>query len=166
MKMLPIHYEIAATAATGLVGTIANAYTNIAQYKMESKRIQGQIESIRLQASVFHKQIDQQTMLQLKQLEQQNKVLEASFHAMMGGLGDLSVSKKQVLRMQEGLMAEFHKIPDVQSKMACKEMMAILKDQYIQMEDQTTQKLAHLCQQVAVLPSPSQQTLAIGGFIQ
>lgn len=83
------------------LGYLAEAYANTLAYKIETKRLEVEIERINKQAEIAHNAIDKTFNLKMEELKQRRAALAAFYEITNNELERLHIDKKKVMDTAE-----------------------------------------------------------------
>ena len=83
------------------LGAATEAYAKALAYRLETKRLNAELERVKIQASVIHDALDKTFQLKMEELGQRRVELERFYDTVQGQLQLLHIERMQVLKMAE-----------------------------------------------------------------
>jgi len=130
-------------------------------YRLESKRIDAELERVRTQAAVMHDSIDKTFQFSLESLSQRRLAIERFFDTVQGELGQHHLERMTLLKMAE--QATAHMLSpglSIEERQNCKDFVALLTAQIPIFGDKANQSLQSLLSALPQVKLPDQLLLA------
>lgn len=83
------------------LGFVAEAYARTLAYRLETKRLDAEIQRVKTQAGVIHDALDKTYRLKMEELSQRRLEIDRFYDTVQGELKLLHIERMQVLKMAE-----------------------------------------------------------------
>ena len=142
------------------LGAVAEAYGRTLAYRLESKRIDAELERARAQSAVIHNAIDKSFQINMENLIQRRLAIIRFFDTVQGELGQHHLERMTVLRMAE--QATQHMLStglSIEERRNCKEFVMELTAQIPIFGERSNQSLQALLNALPQVKIPDQLLL-------
>lgn len=142
------------------LGAVAEAYGRTLVYRLESKRIDAELERARAQAAVIHNAIDKSFQTTMESLTQRRLAINRFFDTVQGELGQHHLERMTILKMAE--QTTQHMLSQglsIEERRNCKELVMELTAQIPVFGDKANQNLQTLLNALPQVKLPDQLLL-------
>lgn len=137
------------------LGFVAEAYARTLAYRLETKRLDAEIQRVKTQAGVIHDALDKTFRLKMEELSQRRLEIDRFYDTVQGELKLLHIERMQVLKMAERAseMALSNNTPS-EHKLIYKDMATVFISQLSAFGGKANESLDVLVKSLPVISMP------------
>lgn len=138
-----------------VLGTVSEAYAKTLAYKIETKRLNNELERVKLEARIAEKAIDDVFRLKMEQLRQRREHLMSFYETVNNQLNHLHIERMAVLEMLKTVVKKTTE-PDIvlEERKLYKEMAIELSSQIPNFGEKASNTLTIIAQTIPPIEIP------------